>query len=135
MNSPLFNFESLRKAAIAVAMERTSDVILCAPDFCFTLISRNGIIQDYFFGSKRQAEWRLVEVRLYIAADILRVDIWWSLVKIWEHIREGQEQSEICPPVGDWTEWLPKAWGTCDDDVTPPYYDTDVVVDRITIRE
>lgn len=136
MNTPPFNnFASLRKAAIAVAIERTSDVFQCEPDFCFMLISRNGIIQDFFFSSERLAEWRLVEERLYIAADIMRIDISLILDKIWQRIQDGRNQPEACPPVTDWTEWLPKAYSGMYDEITPPYFDTDVVVTRITKRE
>lgn len=57
MNVPsINNFESLRKAAIAVAIKRASDVFQCEPDFCFTLISRNGIIEESLISSERLAE-------------------------------------------------------------------------------
>ena len=135
MNTPPSNdFESLRQAAIAVAVERTSDIHQCGADFCFTSISRNGITQEFVLSSERHAEWRLLEERIYISADIMRIDLYPIIEEVWLGNVEARDRPETCPPVVDWTEWLPKTregW----DEITPPHFDTDLVVTRVTKRE
>lgn len=101
--------EVARKAAIARAIERTSDLYHGDAHWYFDHMWLDGFILERKYSSRRQAEYELAIARLGIAADLLRFDMRETM----NYIRRlsfmlGYYPEDI-PDMGLWTDWLPMA--------------------------
>lgn len=98
-----------RKAAIARAIERTSDLYHGDEDWRFSYIWRNGVTLERIYPSRRKAEYELAIIRLGIAADLLRLDIRKTMNYIYDLSQTLNSFPDDVPDMGLWTNWLPLA--------------------------
>lgn len=103
---PLNNPELIRKAAIAQAVERTSDVYNRNEKWCFQHMWRTGRLVEWKYSSKCEAEYRLAIVCLGIAADIMLLDIREAMGRL--SILAYEAGNYDTPRIGPWVKWLPR---------------------------
>ena len=106
---PIDDPDAFRKAAIAVAIERTSDPYPKGDEWLYDYMYRNGVLLSRSCSSLGHAEYEVTIARLGIAADILRLDIREIMNRLHALSTDCMLHPESAPPVGTWTNWLPKA--------------------------
>lgn len=87
----------------------------------YTLVDWQGKKRRQIFESRRLAEWRLVEVRLCMIADILRLNI----LEILDRIYDAQKRAFIDPfqseEAGDWKKYIRDGLNRYDPEEYPPF--------------
>ena len=101
--------KAARKAAIARAIERTSDLYHGDSHWCFDHMWLDGFILVRDYSSRRQADYALAIARLGIAADLLRLDIRETMNYLGRLSFMLDHSPEDVPDMGLWTVWLPMA--------------------------